>query len=428
MAATTTEGTGPGAANKRVAYLSSQLPKLKVTTTTTNDQDLITGDSDGGIPGDCPKYVVSSSNLDCPYQTIQDGYDAAVADGRDESDPAVVRVLAGYYSEDVLMTVPGIHIVADTGHSPQETPFGTSGGAVYPQNTVQNIGKLTVNFSSAVVVGPTHVQNIDWIVDGLCLEVLGDLYAMVVFRECQFGPGLFMGSNDLTCVELSNTDDATLIIFQNCNIANFGAETVPLINTRNWTEFFFCNLQTGFIFDGVVIRAYGTSEAQSITLQRGVSSGALLAEQQSRFLTNNDQFCGGNILPTTGGDLEGVFRNEVTTVSFATETIFEDTTFGVGSVLRHLFTGGGSAKVFYGSRLEVFDVSGANVAKSVWKNPGATGGFPIVAYTFPFQWIMERTGYDPATPGDWAATPPTTLLAAVDRIAAAVAAAHGAIP
>jgi hypothetical protein len=42
MGATTTEGTGPGDARKRVAYLSSELPKLNLTKTTSNPQDLIT--------------------------------------------------------------------------------------------------------------------------------------------------------------------------------------------------------------------------------------------------------------------------------------------------------------------------------------------------------------------------------------------------
>lgn len=42
MGATTTQGTGPGDARKRLAYLSSELPRLETTKTTSNPQDLIT--------------------------------------------------------------------------------------------------------------------------------------------------------------------------------------------------------------------------------------------------------------------------------------------------------------------------------------------------------------------------------------------------
>lgn len=51
MTAQSVTGIGPGDAHKRVAYLSRDLPKLNVTETTTNPQDLITTVVEGG--GSC---------------------------------------------------------------------------------------------------------------------------------------------------------------------------------------------------------------------------------------------------------------------------------------------------------------------------------------------------------------------------------------
>lgn len=53
MAATSVTGIGTGDANKRLAYLSGSLPKLQVTETTTNPQELITTTVSGGGGGDC---------------------------------------------------------------------------------------------------------------------------------------------------------------------------------------------------------------------------------------------------------------------------------------------------------------------------------------------------------------------------------------
>lgn len=51
MGATSVTGAGLGDAHKRIAYLSSDLPRYKFTKTTTNTQDLITGEAGGGC--DC---------------------------------------------------------------------------------------------------------------------------------------------------------------------------------------------------------------------------------------------------------------------------------------------------------------------------------------------------------------------------------------
>lgn len=40
----------------------------------------------------------------------------------------------------------------------------------------------------------------------------------------------------------------------------------------------------------------------------------------------------------------------------------------------------------------------------------------------------EASAYTPSTPADWSGDAPTTIGEALDRIAAVVAAAHGAIP
>jgi len=48
MGATSITGVGPGDSHKRIAYLSRDLPKLEVTETTSNPQDLITTEVSGG--------------------------------------------------------------------------------------------------------------------------------------------------------------------------------------------------------------------------------------------------------------------------------------------------------------------------------------------------------------------------------------------
>jgi hypothetical protein len=48
MGATSVTGTGTGDSHKRVAYLSRDLPKEAITTTTSNPQDLITTENGGG--------------------------------------------------------------------------------------------------------------------------------------------------------------------------------------------------------------------------------------------------------------------------------------------------------------------------------------------------------------------------------------------
>jgi len=126
MGATTVTGKGPGEAPlqlrgydidnlRRVTFLSNPTkPVYKY------EGDKAFFDDLSAAGANCPKYVVNCCNPHCPYQTIQAGYDAAVADGHNEENPAMVHVHTGNYNEDVVMTVPGIHIVGDPGHDPDQ--------------------------------------------------------------------------------------------------------------------------------------------------------------------------------------------------------------------------------------------------------------------------------------------------------------------
>jgi hypothetical protein len=78
MGATTTQGTGPGDSHKRLAYLSRDLPKLKIVETTTNPQDLITTEVTGG--GGC----------DCDFNTQWELIYSRAVDGNDPDDGAPV--------------------------------------------------------------------------------------------------------------------------------------------------------------------------------------------------------------------------------------------------------------------------------------------------------------------------------------------------
>lgn len=41
---------------------------------------------------------------------------------------------------------------------------------------------------------------------------------------------------------------------------------------------------------------------------------------------------------------------------------------------------------------------------------------------------LQTQAYSPATPGDWASPAPTTVAAAIDRLAAAYASSHAPVP
>lgn len=97
MTATSVTGVGPGDSHKRIAYLSSDLPKEEFTKTTTNDQDLITGVVSGGGGG-----------CDCDFNTQWELIFSRAVDGFDENDGSPVDTGVPY---DPLYTWAfGIHL------------------------------------------------------------------------------------------------------------------------------------------------------------------------------------------------------------------------------------------------------------------------------------------------------------------------------
>jgi hypothetical protein len=328
-----------------------------------------------------------------------------------------VLIAAGSYSEDVSLTVPGIHLL---GQMPQNPPDTTFGG----RNTVVNSGKLSVSFGVPSTYH-TIVQGIDWVVDGLCLEMDGALKSQLMLRECLFGPGVFLGSVDATCVNLTNTSSDSLVVFSDCVIANFGTgtSTSPLVETTVFVDMLRTTVAAGFIGDGFSIRAYGTTFSNSVFLSNCVVSGTIKADQKSRFITDSDTFLGGSIFPTA---FNGVFVNNVSTVEGDTQNIFEDTTFSINGSTA-LFDGTGGSSINYGAKIIVYNGFGAaDVLKSDWKE-ATSGPFAVLPQPQPHVWSMEHTSYEPTTSADWAGDP-ATLLEAVDRLAAAYAASHAPVP
>lgn len=130
MTAQSVTGIGPGDAHKRIAYLSSDLPKTKPTFTASNPQDLITGESGGGdiFPLDYTVFVGKNGNdatadgsISKPFLTVQAAMEYAwtnlVLPIEPQPIPPFRRpcifVSAGTYNDGDLVLPPQICVLGE---------------------------------------------------------------------------------------------------------------------------------------------------------------------------------------------------------------------------------------------------------------------------------------------------------------------------
>ncbi len=110
MGATSVTGLGAGDSHKRIAYLSSDLPREKFTKTTTNVQDLITGEIESGCACD----------FDTEWELI---YSASEQEGGAPAFTAKLQADSGVPYDKMYTWAFGIHEVPSGTLIPVSTPI-----------------------------------------------------------------------------------------------------------------------------------------------------------------------------------------------------------------------------------------------------------------------------------------------------------------
>jgi hypothetical protein len=183
---------------EQIDYDPTKLPTTLISTNLQDAIDELYAESSTRIT----EYVVGKDTWD-PYDSIQDAIDAAVADGHTFSNPAVVLVKPGTYTEDVTSAV-GVNVISLMGEKSYQTKL---------------TGTLTFNSGAGGSIGNkiTTWSGIDVSANGTSgtLIFTGSNPQRLNIVNCEVNSG-----NAQPALLMNNTGTGSLIVTDNVNFNN----------------------------------------------------------------------------------------------------------------------------------------------------------------------------------------------------------------
>ena len=317
--------------------------------------------------------------------TIQGTYDAAVADGHDEADPAVVIIAPGDYNEAVTLTHPGIHLAGQSKEKRDD-------GYFFGRNAARIQGPVSVALTTPATVS-VHIDGVDMPLDGPAFDVGGAIETYLYVRDCYIGPG-WGASAPMPVAYVHNAHANTAVTFQSCVLSSITADPAVWIN-GNYVDLLDCLTEgptfgatTSILVDGAAV----------VYVEGGFVYGTVRGENTARLLSSLEARFESNFAPALNGCIEnnctGGFGH-----------ILDDAVFGNNGVTS-LFAGTGVADLNYGRDIATY---GTNILPSAWRDGGS--GYAVSQLAFWKSWSAISNQIDP-----------TGMVGGVTTVAAALAA------